>query len=61
MEKGKKPNKNLNNQIKKFVEDDKINSKSINIDEKINEEELEKIKKVAIEGGQYGLMGCIIC
>ena len=60
-EPSKKQNNNLKQKIKQFVKEGKTNSKSTNIDENISEEELEKIKKVAEEGGQYGLVGCTIC
>jgi hypothetical protein len=45
----------LKDQIKTFVKEDSEN------DEMISDEELEKIKKIANEGGLHGLYGCTIC
>lgn len=45
----------LKDQIKTFVKEGSEN------DEMISNEELEKIKKIAKEGGLHGLYGCTIC
>ena len=51
----------LKNKIKTFIKEGKKNSKNTGIDEEISEEEFERIKKIATEGGQHGFFGCNIC
>ena len=50
-----KQSTDLIDKIKTFVKKGSEN------DEMISDEELEKIKKIANEGGLHGLYGCTIC
>ena len=54
-----KKSNELKDQIKTFIQEGKEN-KTGN-EEEISKDELEKIKKIANEGGQHGLYGCTIC